>query len=105
MAIQRRARQLTGEDEMDEVGWSDGSSFIHLAAVRGLWKEEEGQVGPMKRVGQTNQVKKLHGVFLLRVLQASVSQRSRENALHQNSPTGHRVIPGFLEGDFYVCVK
>lgn len=55
MAVQRRARQLTGEDEMDEVGQKDDGSFILswtwsggdescLASVRGLWREKEGQV-------------------------------------------------------------
>lgn len=95
MAVQRRARQLTGEDEMDEVVENDGGSFTHSpdlvwrgdeshsASARGKKKvrfpRQDFSVEQMRRLGNTNQVKKLHNVFRLRVLQASLSRHSREH--------------------------
>lgn len=37
-----------------------------------------GRIGQMRRVGNTNQVKRLHNVFRLCVLQASLSRHSGE---------------------------
>ena len=119
MAVRRRARQLTGEDEMDEVVENDGGSFTHSPDL--VWRGDESRsasargkkkvrfpwqdfsVEQMRRLGNTNQVKKLHNVFRLRVLQASLSRHSREHTPHQNSPTGQEVISGFIRSRL-VCV-
>lgn len=45
MAVQRRARQVTGEDEIDEAGSSGGGSFpwLRLREMDHTWPPREGR--------------------------------------------------------------
>lgn len=101
MAVQR-----WGQDNSQErMKWMSGRtmvevSFIPLtlfrgdescsASVRGLGRGKRrsafhGRIGQMRRVGNINQVNRLHYAFRLCVLQASPPRHSREHTLSSTS--------------------